>query len=105
MKYWQKIFQMKFMDAKEACTKLNINGKNDWRLPSKEELLFMYSNKGEIGGFCNGFYCSAEDALSSEIYALNFQVGHGIKSTIKDINFQESFKLYSNYYTRPVRSI
>ena len=100
----EDIGKITYVDAKTACEKLNINGTYDWRLPSKEELLLMYSNKERIGSFYNGFYWSKENTLTREIYALNFQVGRGSIMNLKDIILQESFKLYSNYYTRPVRT-
>ncbi len=100
----EDIGKMRYFESKIACEKLSINSKNDWRLPTKEELLLMFSNKEKIGSFFNGFYWSQENELTKEIYALNFQVGRGSTTNLKDINFQESFKLYSNYYTRPVRT-
>jgi hypothetical protein len=47
--------------AAVACTGLNINGYNDWFLPSEDELKLMYSNlfqKG-LGGFAAVYYWSS----------------------------------------------
>ena len=36
-------------DAKTACDELVLNGYTDWRLPSKEELEYIYSNVFKLG--------------------------------------------------------
>ena len=38
------------------------NGKTDWFLPSKEELLQMYNHRGYLGGFTTNWYWSSTDA-------------------------------------------
>jgi hypothetical protein len=51
---------MNWHEAVEVCKKL---GKG-WRLPTKDELNFLYENKEEIGGFGgfanNGYWSSTE---------------------------------------------
>ena len=42
-------------NAKKSCEKLG----NGWRLPTKEELNYMFQNKKRIGGFENDFYLSS----------------------------------------------
>jgi len=47
--------------AARRCARLNVNGHNDWFLPSKDELNLMYRNlklKG-FGGFDKGWYWSS----------------------------------------------
>jgi len=58
------------------CNDLNINGFNDWYLPSADELLYMYNNlysKG-IGGFKNTNYWSSSLDNRGLIY-INFSTG------------------------------
>lgn len=38
-------------DAEELCTDCRIGGYSDWRLPTKSELLTLYKEKDNIGGF------------------------------------------------------
>jgi hypothetical protein len=47
--------------AAQLCASLNINGFNDWFLPSKNELALMYSNLQErgVGGFSGRWYWSS----------------------------------------------
>lgn len=52
--------------AAERCDKLELNGKNDWFLPSKDELKTMYNNlhKNGYGNFnINEYWSSSEGEL------------------------------------------
>ena len=33
------------------CKNSRVGGLNDWRLPTKDELIYLYTNRKEIGGF------------------------------------------------------
>lgn len=49
-------------DAKTACDELVLNGYTDWRLPSKEELVFIFNNvykSGLIASFYEDYYWSS----------------------------------------------
>ena len=45
----------------QLCTRLNYNGYNDWFLPSKDELTWLYNNLAQngLGGFANVRYWSS----------------------------------------------
>ena len=48
--------QMEWSEANQKCDELG----DGWRLPTKEELNFLYQNKETIGGFDNYEYWSSE---------------------------------------------
>jgi hypothetical protein len=49
--------------AAKLCSDLVLNGKDDWYLPSKDELNKLYINRTLIGGFADNIYWS-----STEVY-------------------------------------
>jgi len=49
--------KMKWNEAKKACADLG----NGWRLPTRLELLSMYNNQDELGGFANYHYWSSTE--------------------------------------------
>lgn len=56
--------------------KLELNGHNDWFLPSKDELNLMYQLRNKIGGFNNPFYWSSTENSPLYAWAQNFKDGH-----------------------------
>lgn len=56
--------------AYSMCNSSTVAGYNDWRLPTKDELMTLYNNRDEIGGFTtndywtsyheDGYYCSID---------------------------------------------
>ena len=79
--------KMNLADAKKACTDLG----EGWRLPTKEELSFLYQKKDEIGGFAKNNYWSSSIKNSSGAWSQNFSNG-----------FQN---LIFNIYTYNVRGV
>ena len=65
---------MKGIDAKKAVNELG----DGWRLPTKEELNILYSNKDKIGGFANGNYWSSTENSPNTLWVQNFGDGSGI---------------------------
>ena len=49
--------QMNWEDAKIACETLGVG----WRLPTKDELDFLYLSKDKIGGFASYIYWSSTE--------------------------------------------
>lgn len=57
-------------EAQEFCAELVYADYDDWSLPSKDELLAMYENRGSIGGFSSNKYWSGtyEGCHGSAVY-------------------------------------
>ena len=77
-------------DAMKACADLG----DGWRLPTRLELLIMYDNKDEIGGFANVFYWSSTEYNKCYAWEQDFDYGS------QDLN-----RKTSNSYIRAVRDI
>ena len=83
-------------DAKTACDELVLNGYTDWRLPSKGELEYIYSNVYKLrlkAGVSPATYWSSTENGSSGAWCFAFDYG---KATIDSAE-------YSTYYVRAVR--
>jgi hypothetical protein len=49
--------KMNWDEAKKACADLG----DGWRLPTRLELLLMYNNQDELGGFADNYYWSSTE--------------------------------------------
>jgi hypothetical protein len=74
-------------EAKKYCHDLELNGFNDWMLPSKKELLTLYQRKDELRYQAPSFYWSA----SSGFY------------NTEDAWYVLFYNAYSNYYFKEFR--
>ena len=61
--------------AAKICSDLILNGYDDWFLPSKDELIYLYQNRNEIGGFSNGIYYSSSEWNVNESFYVGFSNG------------------------------
>ena len=77
-------------DAIKACADLG----DGWRLPTRLELLIMYDNKDEIGGFAFDYYWSSTEIDNSSAWVQSFFSGF-------QLNDNKSFLIY----VRAVRDI
>jgi hypothetical protein len=59
------------------CDQLELNGFDDWYCPSRDELLYMYTNlkKKGLGEFMNERYWSSETSSGSHAYNIHFGTG------------------------------
>ena len=80
--------------AVDMCENSTLAGFDDWRLPTKSELLILYNNKNLIGNFKNDYYWSSTTNGSNCAYAVNFSDGN--------VYYSLYSKSYS-YYVRCVR--
>lgn len=73
---------LSWTDANTYCDNLTLYGYTDWRMPTKDELMQMYSDADFIGGFCfssNCYYWSSTTCLSygeQSHYKVSFQSGY-----------------------------
>lgn len=63
--------------AASICDRLNVNGYDDWYLPSKDELQLMYQQKakGKLKGITGDFYWSSSEISESAAVSLSFSTG------------------------------
>ena len=85
---------MNWLEAKSACDELELNGYNDWYLPSKIELNLIYLNLVKIGagGFANYYWSSTEDN-ERDSWMQTFQYGK-----------QDNYSKGNRYSVRAVRA-
>ena len=77
-------------DAMKACADLG----DGWRLPTRLELLLMYNNQDELGGFALDYYWSSTEFDYLDAWGQSFGGGG-----------QSSFNKYGYLYVRAVRDI
>jgi hypothetical protein len=80
--------EMNWDDAMKACADLG----DGWRLPTRLELLLMYNNQDELGGFAFNSYWSSTEHDNVRAWIQNFF--NGFQSTNNKTNY---------YYVRAVR--
>jgi len=70
-------FSANWNSANDMCRLLNINGITGWRLPTRDELSFMYLNlkQKNLGDFSNSFYWSS--TVESNIISLTMYHNFG----------------------------
>ena len=82
--------KMKWDEAKKACADLG----DGWRLPTRIELIVMYQNQDELGGFANDFFWSSTEFNNLEAWYQLFLNG-----------FQNGLSKTNTNYVRAVRDI
>jgi len=80
--------------AASECDKLELNGFDDWFLPSKDELNLMRSKKMMIGGFESPGYWSSTEYSSLYAWGQNFNNGfqnYGNKNSLPSVRAIRAF--------------
>ncbi|MDR0312706.1 MAG: hypothetical protein LBI14_03840 [Treponema sp.] len=88
--------------AAQACTALTINGFNDWFLPSRDELHYMYGHlhMQGLGGFRNESYWSSTFshlAFSTVVYVWREDFSNGEQHNTSTNDFE--------FRVRPIRQV
>ena len=79
--------------AASICYDLTLNGYNDWFLPAKDQLNYLYQQCALVGGFANNYYWSSSEYNADNAWEQSFLNGN-----------QGNASKNNNYYVRCVRS-
>jgi len=73
-------FKANWNSAKDMVRLLNINGFTGWRLPTRDELSFMFLNlkQKDLGGFNNDFYWSSTEGHNFFAFTMYQHFGNGL---------------------------
>lgn len=88
------LFQYNFShyEAVHKCDDLTLGSYDDWRLPTADELKFMYEHRNEIGGFAQEEYWSSTKNIDEG----NFQGSSAWNDGYVSINFSNGEVHYNN---------
>jgi hypothetical protein len=92
--------------AAQLCRQYNQGGYNDWYLPSKDELNWMYTNleRKSLGDFnLSGFYWSSTEINDSSAWIQRFSDGFQ-EGAQRTYNSGDNYKERS-YLVRPIRQV
>ncbi len=76
--------------AAKLCSDLVLNGFDDWYLPSKSELVELYNERKNVGGFSDNFYWASTENDND--------IGAWRDSLAWYVNFTDSLGGYKNCY-------
>jgi hypothetical protein len=79
--------------AAKLADVLVVGGKDDWFLPSQDELIQMDTQKATIGGFGTVYYWSSSERYATESWVQDFRNGP-----------QYGADKYGSQFVRPIRS-
>ena len=69
--------------AAALCNNLSSGGYSDWYLPSRDELIKLYTNRASIGGFNNVSYWSSSQVGTTTAWSINFSTGTSSSTSTK----------------------
>lgn len=89
-----------YSEGDAACSNSTVGGFMDWRMPTLQELLILYQNRTQIGGFVGAYYWSS----TSNYYDYDYYN----RCLVNFSNGNMTIDYYNNQlknFCRPVRSI
>lgn len=88
--------------AAKICADLNIDGYDDWFLPTTHELELLYNYKNLVGGFTNTNYSSSTDYKNTDgIYKYVLTIDFGLNPV--DADRQEAIIKTEPLHVRAIR--
>jgi hypothetical protein len=79
--YHKDLGEHNWEDAKKVCEDLG----DGWRLPTREELHFMWINRRTVGDFANNYYWSYSEVNSKSAWYQDFSTGRQSNNYKNDI--------------------
>jgi hypothetical protein len=79
--YPEDLGEHNWEDAKKVCEDLG----DGWRLPTREELHFMWINRRTVGDFANNYYWSYSEVNSKSAWYQDFSTGRQSNNYKNDI--------------------
>jgi hypothetical protein len=79
--YSEDLGEHNWEDAKKVCEDLG----DGWRLPTREELHFMWINRRTVGDFANNYYWSYSEVNSKSAWYQDFSTGRQSNNYKNDI--------------------
>lgn len=83
--------KMNWEDALKSCDSLG----NGWKLPNKDELDYLYTNRVPIGGFADYAYWTSEENYTYYAWAQYFSGGNQVQGS----------KINARFYVRAIRAL
>jgi len=82
--------------AAKICYDLVQGGYSDWFLPSRDELLKLYTNRVSIGGFSTNYYwSSSKDSVDGSYdWVVGFSVGDTYSTPHKNTNYVRAVRYF-----------
>ena len=101
--------RVSWSSANSYCNNLTLYGFSGWRLPTKDELLQMYAEKDNIGGFHTEYYTTNANmswywSSTADHYGINHMKYYSVCfHTGAVYSFEDGGGAYDNCNVRPIR--
>lgn len=90
--------------AAQLCRAYTGGGKTDWYLPSKDELVELWTQRATVGGFAVDFYWSSSEASDPSDLSIDPAIYAWLISFYPDGIAYPKISKADSYYVRPIRT-